>query len=48
MARACLQKRKTKNTHLTFPNRNHLLEVIEQGAYEQEKPGTDHSFPFCF
>ncbi len=45
--KACLQK-ENKNSHLTLPNRNHLLKVTEQGAYEQEKPGTSHSFPLLF
>lgn len=47
MDKACLQKRRQK-LRLTLPNRNHLLKVTEQGACEQEKPGTSHSFPLLF
>lgn len=39
---------KKENPHLADPNRNHLLKVTEQGAYEQEKPGTKHSFALLF
>lgn len=30
-------KKENKNSHLTLPNRNHLLKVTEQGPYELEK-----------
>lgn len=39
---------KKENSHLTLLNRNHLLKVTEQGAYEQEKPGTGCSLPLLF
>lgn len=48
MDKVCLQKRKLKHTQLTLLNRSHLLKVTEQGAHEQEKPGTSHSFPLLF